>query len=260
MQYTWNEWFIRAKLAWSAQCYSVHCNPGRPLRFGFNPSRQEHFLQGYISIGVPHIRFPPQDLADSPSFSAICRFFIGHPVPSSLDSEIKEHGDIVLLPTSVTDGYTRLGVKVVYTMRWIVDHYKPAFVLKLDLDTYVRVPHLIRYLQSKPKSGFYTGHSPGCVLSLLKCWPLLTLSLAPAGNTFPIETPLPSFTFQRHNSHHQAHFHAYVLTHILSSNSDVSHPQVLDCGRWLCLILRCGHLHRRQNAKLQLHRIAIRRC
>ncbi|EDO30842.1 predicted protein [Nematostella vectensis] len=96
----------------------------------------------------------------------VTRFVIGGKTLSSeerksLDSENKRYGDLLILE-NLEDGYKRLSLKVLETIKWIDSNVDCSYVLKVDDDSFVRLDLLVNelktvYNQDNLYWGFFRG-------------------------------------------------------------------------------------------------------
>ena len=87
-------------------------------------------------------------------------FLLGRSNNPKIDSEIKRealfHNDILMFNS--TDNYQNLITKVFSGFRWAFMQVKTRFILKADDDVYIRIPHLISWLNESGSDCFYGGH------------------------------------------------------------------------------------------------------
>ena len=116
-----------------------------------------HLLRGSHSQPRPHILNPSTTPADVQAGEIILVFFIGSApvaadarVQASIEKEAAVHGDI--LQEDYIDTYENLTLKSISMIRWVSQNCPNArYVAKIDDDTYVNIPLLIRSLQDQTK-------------------------------------------------------------------------------------------------------------
>ena len=76
------------------------------------------------------------------------------------ENEIKREAELYndILQFSSIDNYNNLVIKVLSGFRWAVTRVNPRFILKADDDVYIRLPHLMLWLNNFGKGQFYGGH------------------------------------------------------------------------------------------------------
>ena len=73
-----------------------------------------------------------------------------------LTEERKLNQDLIVLPNLV-DSYKQLTMKVIESMKWIMEHIAFDYLFKVDDDTFVRVNELLNRLQWKSTERLYWG-------------------------------------------------------------------------------------------------------
>ena len=83
-------------------------------------------------------------------------FLLGRTQTTEILQEAAVFNDILVL--NMTDNYDNLVIKVFSGLLWSVIHINPRFILKADDDVYVRIPHLISWLENYASDKLYGGH------------------------------------------------------------------------------------------------------
>ncbi|CAG0916708.1 unnamed protein product, partial [Notodromas monacha] len=81
-------------------------------------------------------------------------------VLAAADYEGRDHGDDVLM-VDTRDDFDSLTAKIVAGFRAVLDKYRTKFVLKVDDDSFVNLPELMKALESKPEQRLYWGYFTG---------------------------------------------------------------------------------------------------
>lgn len=81
-------------------------------------------------------------------------------VLQSVVEEKSSYQDVVILD-SVSDSYEGLTTKILAGFQWLMSNHKFNFVLKVDDDTYVRIPALLDALALQPQERLYWGFFKG---------------------------------------------------------------------------------------------------
>ena len=74
---------------------------------------------------------------------------------AEIQREASEFDDILVL--NMTDNYNNLVIKIFSGMLWSMIHVNARYILKADDDVYVRIPHLITWLENYGSDKFYGG-------------------------------------------------------------------------------------------------------
>lgn len=95
----------------------------------------------------------------------VVRFVIGqknlpHESLVNLNKELKVHKDLIALD-DIEESYSILTKKLLSTLKWVDQHVKYNFLLKIDEDSFVRVEKILDELLSKPQSRLYWGFFDG---------------------------------------------------------------------------------------------------
>ncbi|KAK7093283.1 beta-1,3-galactosyltransferase 6-like [Littorina saxatilis] len=104
-------------------------------------------------------------LSDARKASVMVKFVIGtnllaEEAKKSLDREQFLHNDLLLL-NDLTESYTNLTTKLLYTLQWVDVTVDYKYFLKVDDDSYVRADIIVKELQHKPAERLYWGFFNG---------------------------------------------------------------------------------------------------
>jgi hypothetical protein len=113
-------------------------------------------------------------MKESPLFDIDYRFFTDSCIPGSVPRKIKKGtkeksctnqyadvnaSDLVLMPMSISSGYSNFAGRAFYQQRWIDERYQPEYFLRLDDDGFLCAAHLLAILSNLdfPKRRFFWG-------------------------------------------------------------------------------------------------------
>ncbi|KAL4221233.1 UDP-Gal betaGal beta 1 [Mactra antiquata] len=96
---------------------------------------------------------------------AAVKFVIGNKnlkreVLENIGQELRVHGDLLILD-DIEESFSILTKKLLSTLKWVDDHAKFNFLLKVDEDSFVRVENILNELLSKPMARLYWGFFDG---------------------------------------------------------------------------------------------------
>lgn len=78
----------------------------------------------------------------------------------NIKQEEKVHGDLLLLE-DIEESYSSLTRKLLSTLKWVSQHVRYNFLMKVDEDSFVRVDKILDELLSKPQERLYWGFFDG---------------------------------------------------------------------------------------------------